>query len=182
MRTDRQLIADAAAGDQDGWNQLIERYQRLVYSIPHRGGLPVEGCEDVFQAVFLALVRNLGRLRDAESLPKWLVTTATRESWSWARRHRRETSLRSADGVSEQDAAELLERSELQSRVHRALLEMGGRCERLLRALFLTEPKPSYQSISEHLSIPVGSIGPTRNRCLAKLLQTVDPSLAEELA
>jgi RNA polymerase sigma factor (sigma-70 family) len=178
--TDPDLLRRSIDGDQRAWAELVHKYRRLVYSVPLAGGLPPDGCDDVFQAVFLALVRNLTALKDGQALPKWLVTTATRESWRWARRARRNVALPEASDVTAESTSELVERLELQDRVQRGLDELGGKCERLLRMLFVSTPTPSYQDISHQLDIPLGSIGPTRNRCLTKLLTTLDPSLAED--
>lgn len=174
METDDTLIRQAMNGDQAAWNGLVHRYRRLVYSVPCSIGLPPEGCDDVFQAVYLALVRNLTTIRECKSLPKWLITTANRESWRWLRRNGTPTPVHTDSQRQSESPADMAERLELQHRVHQALEELGGRCEKLLRMLFVDHPSPPYAAISQVLGIPIGSIGPTRNRCLEKLLHLVD--------
>ncbi|HYE61488.1 MAG TPA: sigma-70 family RNA polymerase sigma factor [Phycisphaerales bacterium] len=179
MDSDQALIQAATQGNERAWAALVGRYRRLVYFVPHSQGLPPEGCDDVFQSTFLALVRNLHTLRDAQALSKWLVTTATRECWKWTRHHRWESAA-PAGMPTDGAADELVERAELQAKIRGALDTLGGRCEQLLKALYLARQPVSYDEISQRLGIPVGSIGPTRNRCLAKLLMILDPTLGEK--
>lgn len=169
--TDAGLVLLAASGDQGAWNELIDRYKRLVYSIPRRYRLPDDVCEDVFQNTFVQLLRELPRLRDPAALTKWLMTTAHRECWRAARRARTPVSaseLLPSDPSPPPEEAML--RWERQHQLHRALEAMGGRCEALLRAMFLDPARPSYTTIAERLGLALGSIGPVRARCLEKLL------------
>lgn len=170
--TDAELIQRAGAGEERAWWLLVERYKRLVYSIPSRYRLPDDACDDVFQNVFASVLRSLPGVRDAQSFPKWLITTTHRECWRWSRRNPSATPIdESVAGTSEDAPGEAAQRWETQQKVDVALQQLGGRCERLLRALFLDPTKPSYASIAERLGIPVGAIGPTRARCLAKLME-----------
>ena len=167
---DAELIQRAASGDERAWWFLVERYKRLVYSIPSRYRLPEDACDDVFQNVFASVLRALPSVRDAQSFPKWLITTTHRECWRWSRRNPGAAVIdESVAGTSDDPPAEAAEQWETQQKVDNALKKLGGRCERLLRALFLDPTKPSYSAIAERLEIPVGAIGPTRARCLAKL-------------
>lgn len=172
--SDADLIRGSMAGDQCAWSELVGRYQRLVYSIPRRYGLGHDLSDDVFQGVFAALVKHLGSVRDAGGLPKWLITTAHRESWrvSSAARQSLRTSVGTPPSPPEEPPphAEML-RWERQNEVHRALAELGGRCEPLLRAIFLDRDRPSYAEIARRQGLPIGSIGPMRARCLAKLAE-----------
>jgi RNA polymerase sigma factor (sigma-70 family) len=169
---DPTLISRSLTGDKAARDALVDRYGRLVYSVPKSYRLPPEACDDIFQDVFLSLFRNLASIRDQAALPKWLITTAHRESWKWARSKPREATVEVHDAIASPDPApDLVEKRELEHKLHQALRRLGGRCEELLKAIFLDRSKPSYTAISERLSIPVGSIGPTRIRCLAKLLE-----------
>jgi RNA polymerase sigma factor (sigma-70 family) len=166
---DASLVARCLDGRADGWGALVDRYARLVRSIPRRYGLDDADADDVAQATFIQLHRSLDRLRDAERLSSWLITTAHRESWRIGRRrpelsdHLHETI---AD-VGTPDPAEAA-RWEREQAVRRALGELGGRCEALLTRLF-RDPSPDYTGIARDLGMPVGSIGPTRARCFQKL-------------
>lgn len=166
---DAWLLDRCAAGDEEAWRELVRRYQRLVHAVPRRLGLPPELADDVFQEVFSILLRSVGRIERAEALPKWFVTTARRVSLRSARRHRRERPLPAGLEAAAAQAGEL-ERLERSDQVWRAMDRLGERCRALLLAL-VRPGRPSYEAISRELTIPMGSIGPTRARCLAKLLR-----------
>ncbi len=169
---DRALIERCLQRDQAAWRQLVEKYKRLVYSIPRGYQLPDAACDDIFQGVFSLLFQNLSGLRDTRTLAKWLITTTQRECWrasrSGARVARLATLPAQAPPPNEPEPDEL-ERWERRIAVQSALTKLGGPCERLLRALFMNTDQPNYAEISSLLGIPTGSIGPTRARCLAKL-------------
>ncbi|MFK7962083.1 MAG: RNA polymerase sigma factor [Phycisphaerales bacterium] len=171
---DQTLIRRCAEGRQDAWDALVARYERLVYSVPRRYGLDPADAEDVAQATFVQLFRRLETLRDESSLASWLITTAHRESWRVGRR-RPTTAAHLAEtipdvGTPDPVQAAAWERAEL---VRRALDELGGRCRDLLRLLFSAD-RPDYSAIAGTLGIAIGSIGPTRARCFAKLMPILD--------
>jgi len=172
-RDDHSLIEGCLGSDQTAWRQLIERYSRLVFSIPKRSGLDEQSCDDVFQTVFIALLDQLSKLRDYRTLPKWLITATHRATW----RALKDRNPRQSNGML-QDAgdrdppalpADQLIAWERQHLVRQAMERLGGRCQTLLEALYLDSTEPSYEIVSRRLQIPIGSIGPTRARCLAKL-------------
>jgi RNA polymerase sigma factor (sigma-70 family) len=170
---DKPLVEACLSGHQDAWVELIARYSRLVLAIPRRYGLGEEDAHDVFQSVFAFLVGRLSSVRDRDSLAKWLITTTHRTAW----RHMQQQGPSSTvplDGLGAPDEAlpppELAMRWEQQHALRQALRRLGGRCEELLTALYLAEPQPGYDEIARRLGIPRGSIGPTRARCLARLL------------
>ena len=171
MEGDRQLLLAASAGDSRAWSMVVDRYKRLVYSIPARYSIPADACDDIFQDVFTLLLKNLEKLRDAESVVKWLMVTTHRECWRWARRqdHQRRTDDRAPAPTSESPAEEMLIRWERQHLVRRALEDLGGRCQKLLEGLYLARLPMDYNMLAQSLGLSVGSIGPTRRRCLGKL-------------
>ena len=167
---DTALMDACIGGDQDAWSELVFRYARLVYSIPRRYGLGTEACEDVFQEVFSILVRQLPKIRRQTGLPKWLMTTTHRVSRLWFARHeRRLEGLPTLLDSSEPPTSEMIQ-WEQQHLVRAALRELGGRCEELLTALYANQGPCSYHEVARQLGISVGSIGPTRSRCFAKLV------------
>lgn len=169
------IVTAAARGDERAWRQLVHRYKRLVYSIPRSYRLPEEACDDVFQNVFTALVRELPKLSDPRALPKWLITTTNRECWRAGKK--RQAAELHADLPAEDLSPAAVADWEAKSALDRALTELGGRCETLLRLLYLTPNHLPYEQVGEELGMPVGSIGPTRSRCLAKLAELLpDPS------
>jgi RNA polymerase sigma factor (sigma-70 family) len=170
-RDDATLIEACLQGKHDAWNELVDRYGRLVYSIPRRYGMADPDCDDVFQNVFSILLQRLESIKDRSRLSSWLITTTHRECWRLGRR----SSAFSSEDVDRlfSDVAsppeDALVRWEQQHLVRQALSSLGGRCERLLTALFLSHGDPSYERIAADLGMKVGSIGPTRTRCFQKL-------------
>lgn len=168
-REDSELVQACLAGDADAWNELVERFGRLVYSIPRRYGLNSADGDDVFQSVFTLLHRRLAALRDPSRLSSWLITTTHRECWRVGKKSGGYAQLdeRIADVSTPQD--DELVQWERQQIVQQSLAELGGPCERLLRALFIQKTEPKYDEVSASLGIPIGSIGPQRARCFKKL-------------
>ncbi len=148
---------------------MVERYARLVYSIPYRWGISPDNADDVFQDVFTIAYQNLKGLRERKALAAWLIQITYREC---QRRHKRapnETELSEElpdPATLPDDEVEIIERHHW---VRMALNQLDPRCRELLTALFLESGSPSYAELSARLDIPVGSIGPTRARCFRKL-------------
>ena len=163
------LVHACLNGDERAWHELVERYGRLVYSIPHRMGLSAADADDVFQNVFLLLYRNLGSLRDQGRVSSWLITAAYRESWRTARLTGRYVNkeIESASEAAPPEAE--VTRLEREQQVRQALRRLDERCRDLLTALFLDPGEPSYGEIATRLQMPLGSVGPTRARCFRKL-------------
>ena len=147
---------------------------------PAAAGLEQEDAADVFQTVVTILVQNLHNLREPQGLAAWLITTSKRTSWNTLRKRRRESP--DTDEVSatlsaaeEWLANEHWEESRWadQALVREALEQLGGRCKKLLALLYYDRQQPSYEEISRRLEIPLGSIGPTRARCLQKMRQVL---------
>ena len=181
--SDKELIERCRAGQQPAWNALIRRFQRIVYTVPRRAGLPEELAADVFQTVFSRLFEHLGRIDDPSRIQAWLVTTAKRESLRLLEQSRRVADLHAAPGAADDDGSDPLDRvpgddplpeqllSELQQqdRLRRAVTRLDERSRQLVELLFLQDDELSYAEIAARLGMPEGSIGPTRARCLAKL-------------
>lgn len=176
--TDGSLLERCRAGDPAAWDLLVARYRRLVWSVILRHRLREETREDVFQQAFSSLVEHLDSVREEGALASWLTTTTKRLCWHASERSRRidtrETSLERTDGTAtdpadtrkdDADTARLAERQ----LVREGLERLGGKCRELLEALFGSAGEPNYALLAERLGIRVGSIGPTRARCLEKL-------------
>ena len=174
-RTDTQLIEACLAGDRTAWNRLVERYQRLVYSVALRQGLSADDADDVFQTVFVILLGKLDTCRDRERLGSWLVTITRREAWRVLReRAAHANTTHDEQELATQPAAEpppeaAFQELEEQDLIRQAIDRLGSRCRRLLWHLFYTQDRPSYADIARELGMPEGSIGPTRARCLEQL-------------
>ena len=174
--TTAELVGAAGAGDNEAWNALVERYARLVWSVARGFALSAADAADVSQTTWLRLVEHLGRLREPEALGGWLASTARHECLRVLRKSGREIVGFDADidiesGEPTPEAVVL--DSERDRLLWQSLGEISQRCQVLLRAL-ATTPAPSYQDVSAALGMPVGSIGPTRARCLDHLKKRLD--------
>jgi RNA polymerase sigma factor (sigma-70 family) len=180
MDDDGALLRRCQAGDHRAWRDLVSRHGGLVYAIARTHRLPEDACDDVAQTVFASLLKHLNDVREPAALVGWLATTARRECWRVVRKSRAQERLArgvaSASGEAQEQQPEVsLERVEQAHRVRIALDELGGRCKELLTALFASPDKPDYTLIASRLGMPIGSIGPTRLRCLAKLAEILGP-------
>jgi RNA polymerase sigma factor (sigma-70 family) len=187
QRSDAELVAGCLRGDGKCWEALVQRYQRLVYTIVRRMDMDEHTAADVFQAVFTQLLSHLPRIADPARLQAWIVTTAKREALSQRRRGQRTISMTTdqpedAEGsewnVADEAllAPELLELVQQLDLVRRGLDQLDSRCRRLLDLLFNDDDTPAgYAEIAASLNMAVGSIGATRARCLAKLRELIAP-------
>lgn len=168
--TPDDLLDRCLQGDEQSWYLLVGHHAGLVYAIARKAGLGEHDCDEVAQIVFAALARSLDKIRDRRALTAWLMTSARREAWRVSAARRRSGAL--DPGVVESQAAfaEDVARLEDHARVRDAMDKLGDRCRELLRALYFA-PNLSYEQVSNMLDIPVGSIGPTRQRCLARLAE-----------
>lgn len=167
---DRELVLACLNGDPGAWDRLVDRYGRLVYSVPRKLGLSDADADDVFQVVFGIVLRRLDTLRETERLSAWLIRTTYREAWRIGRRSRAAPGeLPESAASSAVPSEEVVAAFETQHLVRQAVAELDERCGALLRALFFETPTPEYQQIADRLGLRIGSIGPTRARCFEKL-------------
>lgn len=173
VHPDPELIARCLEGHAEAWEALVERYADLVHGLGRRSGLDATAAEDLVQDVFVLLWTHLPRLRQRERLSGWVAQTARREAWRRRRRDRSRTARDEAVGTQALreagEAEDPLVAAEQRHLVRRALASLGERCRGLLDALFLREVE-GYGRVADELDMPVGSIGPTRKRCLEQLL------------
>jgi RNA polymerase sigma factor (sigma-70 family) len=172
------LLKRAGSGDQEAWNELVSRHTSLLWAVARAHRLNHADAADAVQTTWLRLLEHIDRIHDPSRLSSWLVTTVRRECLGILRRRQRErldvgdeAGLDRADD-SEPVDARLLE-LERDAALWAAFSCMPERCQRLLRVL-LASPPPSYDEVSDALGIPIGSIGPTRARCLARLRALLD--------
>jgi len=168
------LVTRAKNGEQQAWDALVERYASLIWSICRHYRLDGADAEDVGQAVWLKLVTHLDHLREAAALPGWLVTTTRRECGrviNAADARRAGERVLIAESIPDTETAtveqELLV-AEQQAVLRDALARLPPGCRQLLVLLSADPPVP-YAEISRRTGIPVGAIGPTRARDLARL-------------
>jgi RNA polymerase sigma factor (sigma-70 family) len=171
------LVARANDGDNDAWDELVERYAVLLLAICRRYRLTAAATDDVCQTVWLRLVEHLSELDQPAALAGWLKTTTTRECLRAIRIAQRQASLGELvdpEGfdVAADENLTGVDRRLLDEERRRAILtafdDLDADCRRLL-SLLAREPRLSYEEISRELGRPLGSIGPSRLRCLQKL-------------
>jgi RNA polymerase sigma factor (sigma-70 family) len=177
LRADRpvdDLVTGAKDGDQRAWDALVERYAPLIWSICRQYRLGRADADDVGQSVWLHLVDQLGQIRQPAALAGWLATTTRRECGRLERAARGPHAAiypLDADNMAD-ERAETAEQAVLVAERHAALREaftdLPPDCQRLI-AMLTADPPVPYAEISARLGIPVGSIGPTRRRCLDRL-------------
>ncbi|MGP7997306.1 MAG: RNA polymerase sigma factor [Streptosporangiaceae bacterium] len=175
------LVARARDGDQRAWNEIVDSYAPLVWSICSRYKLSRQDIDDIGQTVWLLLVERLGNLRQPAALPGWLATTTRRQCFRVLRAARRYDhsgppgeSQMSGDPPPLMIEQEVIA-AELNAALRAAFAQLPARCRQLL-SLLITDPPLSYAEISAALPVPIGSIGPQRARCLDRLRRS--PSLA----
>jgi len=178
--TDGELIEACLGGDEDAWAQLIRRYGSLIYSIAYQYELGRDDAGDVFQLVSISLLEHLEDLRDATKLPAWIATITRRHAANVAARKRRqagrdvEVAPHDEAAVDDRAVEELLSNLRDQMLVREAMERLPERCRELLTLLFSEEEDVAYAEIARRLDMPIGSIGPTRNRCLEQLRRILE--------
>ena len=178
-RNDRELVAACLSGDEQAWSELIDRYNRLIFSIPLKQGLNRDEAADIFQAVCLDLVAELPRLRDPQALPAWLIQTTLHKVSKWRRRNDRyvpaEGTYAENAPAPEADMPDALIREVQQSQALRdAVAALSDRCQRMVQMLFFETPARPYKDVASALGVATGSIGFLRSRCLDRLRSALE--------
>lgn len=169
---DARLVAACLQGDQQAWESLIDKYKRLIYSIPFKYGASAEDAADVFQSVCIEVLNSLGQLKNTASLRSWLITVAVRQSYRWRKKQSNHLEL---DAMEPELAEELAAVPETvlqiqQEQVVRGVVEkLPPRCAELVRLLFFEQPPLPYAEVARRLGLATGSIGFVRGRCLGRL-------------
>lgn len=167
------LLKRAGSGDQAAWDELVARHTNLLWAVARSHRLDPADAADAIQTTWLRLLEHIDRINDPTRLGGWLVTTVRRECLRILRRSGRERlnpnddTLDVADDTAEPVDARMLV-AERDAELWAAFKRMPDRCQQLLRVL-MTSPPPSYDEVSAALDMPIGSIGPTRARCLTRL-------------
>ncbi|MEZ5428885.1 MAG: sigma-70 family RNA polymerase sigma factor [Pyrinomonadaceae bacterium] len=178
--TDQELIRACREGDQSAWETIVLKYQNLLYSIPHRAGLSRDLAADVLQEVFTTLFEKLDSLEKPEFLRAWLITTTRHKTIHLIKRETRGKPRSISDAENPAffeipdrtpPADDIMIRIERENQIEIALTQIEERCRLLLTLLYFEDEQTSYAEIAERLGIPLGSIGPTRARCLEKLIR-----------
>jgi RNA polymerase sigma factor (sigma-70 family) len=175
------LVRRAAAGDKAAWERLIDQYSRLIWAMTRDFRLAEIDAADVVQTTWLRLLEHIHRIEYPERIGSWLATTARHECLRHLASSKRVTLVDDHDATfghpteHQPEVDERLLAEERAQAVREALATLPGRSQRLIE-LLMADPPVSYTEISDQLGLPIGSIGPTRGRCLDRLrliLQTV---------
>jgi RNA polymerase sigma factor (sigma-70 family) len=156
---------------------LLDKYERIVFSVPRRYGLSSEDAADITQLTFTILVQSIDNLPEDSTLGAWLTTVARRHTWRLLQRNRREGIKKQTDPEESGKIAgvdtDSIERWELTEWLDHGLSLVGELCRDLISALYLDPEQPSYAEVAARLGMAVGSVGPTRIRCLKRLREAL---------
>lgn len=183
-QTDAELVAACRHGDETAWNNLVDRYQRLIITIPRRAGLSEEQAADILQEVFLTLFEKLDEIEHPSRIRSWIVTTAKFKTWSQVRAGRNFYAPESEEEMEAEmanlpDAAPLADdvliALEQQHLIRTALNELDERCRTILSMIYLREgAAASYAEVARRIGVGETSISPLRTRCLKKLAKILE--------
>jgi RNA polymerase sigma factor (sigma-70 family) len=169
------LVAGALDGDQGAWTEIVRRHAPAVIARVRQFRLTPHQAEDVAQTVWLNLLENLEKLRDPHALPGWIATTARHECIRVTNLNRRTVPVDPQggrlDGADESDLDAQMLLVERERALRDGLAELPVHQREVLLMLSV-DPPLSYAEIAEKLGVPIGSIGPTRGRGLARLRET----------
>lgn len=175
---DTRLVRECLRGNDAAWSRLIDKYKRLIFSIPVKYGFSPDDSADIFQAVCAQLLSELPKLRKPKALPKWIMQITAHRCF----RHKQEmqkTETRGPEDVAFDSslparAESILREAESEQILRDALSELPARCRRLIEMLFFEEPPRPYQQLAMELGLSTGSIGFIRQRCLERLRKRLD--------
>lgn len=176
-----ELIDRARRGDQDAWNGLVDRYAGLVWAIARGYGLDRADAADVNQVVWMRLVEHLDRLAEPDRAGAWIATVARNECKRVLRRSGRERPTEPDVDLTDprdEPVDQPLLRNERNAELWQSFRRLSPRCQQLLR-LLMAAPRPNYAEVAAALDMPIGSIGPTRMRCVARLREIATAGISD---
>jgi len=176
--SDTHLIRACLGGNDRAWTALIERYKRLIFSIPIKYGASRDDAADIFQLVCMEMFSELSNLRKTESLKSWLITVTSHQAYHWKKRQRTgDVELDNTEddqapvqlASSEALAPELMAEVEREQLLRDVVAKLNERCAKMIRLLFYQDPPLPYTEVAQRLGLATGSIGFIRGRCLQRL-------------
>ena len=174
----QELLTRVIAGDERAWDEVVDRYAGLVWSVARSYRLSSAATDDVVQTVWLRLAEHCGRIRQPERLASWLATTTRNEALRVIRGNNRLTPQAAARRAPRADARRRSRSGSPTTSTLRAVLQAFAKlspADQQLMRLLCAVPPLDYQTIAEMLGRPIGSIGPTRARCLERLKKLLPP-------
>jgi RNA polymerase sigma factor (sigma-70 family) len=167
------LVRAAAEGDEGSWEAIVRRYSSLLWHVVRSYRLSDSRAADVVQATWLRLIQHLDGIRNPEAVGAWLLTTARREALRVCQAGRKHPTAAGYGQAAEQDPEAQGGGAEVNGVLWRCV-DALPLCYRRLVRLLMADPSASHQEISAALNMPIGSIGPTRARCLQRLRYSVE--------
>jgi RNA polymerase sigma factor (sigma-70 family) len=171
------------SGQDSAMADLVAMLTPILWHTVRAQRLDPVTTEDVLQTTWLALINSADRIVDSRSVLQWLIVSARREAWRVARGLARQTPQELTDDEftsAEESPESHLLRSDTERLLWAHLAKLPDRCRALLRVIAFAD-RPDYSELAKSLGMPVGSIGPTRGRCLAKLRQSLTTDTRWEL-
>ena len=176
--SDVDLVKRCLDGEEEAWNELIDKYKALIYSVPVKYGLQPQEAADVFQGTCVELLTRLRELRDPRALPKWLIQVAYHRCYHLNIQRKRFVSRDSEVELPDPEvpaiADELISQTEEEQMLREAIATLSARCRKLVEMLFFETPSRPYAEVASELNLAVGSIGLTRQKCMDKLRKQLD--------
>src|SRR5438270_10038539 len=174
MEEDEWLVHGCIQGDPKAWEELIDKYKRLIYSIPIKYGASSADAADVFQAVCVEVLHSLPQLKSVQSLRSWLITVTIRQSYRWKKKQSHHVELDAmepevAEGIAYTAPVETLVQLQQEQIVRDVVAKLPPRHRELVRLLFFEQPPLPYAEVARRLGLATGSIGFIRGRCLERL-------------
>jgi RNA polymerase sigma factor (sigma-70 family) len=174
LSEDEWLVQGCIQGDQQAWEQLIDKYKRLIYSIPMKYGASSADAADVFQSVCIEVLNCLPQLKNVQSLRSWLITVTVRQSYRWKKKQSTHVELDAlepevAEGIASTPPVETLAQIEEEQIVRDVVARLAPRHRELVNLLFFQQPPMPYADVARRMGLATGSIGFIRGRCLEKL-------------
>ena len=177
--SDQHLVEACLAGDSQGWEMLLQRYKRLIYSVPVRFGFDHDDRHEIFQIVCLEILKNMPSMRDAGKLRFWILTITIRESNDLLRRKCAEREkigafLENPRLERAVDTLSIYLAAEKEAILREAMAEMPLRCRTLIELLFFSEAPVDYGKAGAAIGLSKESVGCIRLRCLDKLRRILE--------
>jgi RNA polymerase sigma factor (sigma-70 family) len=175
-----QLFVAFRDGDESKMADLVSLVTPILWHTARAQRLDYDAAQDVVQTSWLALVRSADTIADPQAVLQWLIVSTRREAWRIVKKSGRDEPREfEADDVvspTRELPEEVMLASDEESRLWQHIAQLPERCRALLRVIAFAD-RPDYAAVAESLGMPIGSIGPTRGRCLGKLRQlvTADP-------
>ena len=175
---DTRLVKECLRGNEAAWDQLIDKYKALIYSIPIKYRLPPHEAADVFQSTCVELLVRLPELREPRALPKWLMQVAHHECYRVKRLSQRVVSRDSEENSPEPEtpplAESLVQQAQEEQMIREAMEILTPQCSRLVQMLFFETPARPYAEVAAELGLALGSIGFTRQKCIERLRRQLE--------